>query len=83
MAAMPSNPKPRKPKVKDPEAKTKNAFKVFDLDNDGYITKEEFLNISKKANKKQVEAVFNKFDKDGDGKLDYQEFKPIMENTQK
>ena len=28
-------------------------FKIFDQDNDGYITKEEFLNISKKANKKQ------------------------------
>lgn len=35
-------------------AKAERAFKLFDKDNDGYITKEEFQKISKKLNKEQV-----------------------------
>ncbi len=38
-------------------------FKVFDKDNDGFITKDEFQKISKKLSKDQIEAVFAKFDK--------------------
>ena len=34
--------------------KAEMAFKVFDKDNDGYITKDEFQKISKKLNKDQV-----------------------------
>ena len=36
-------------------AKAERAFKLFDKDNDGYITKEEFQKISKKLNKEQVQ----------------------------
>ena len=35
-------------------AKAERAFKLFDKDNDGFITKEEFQKISKKLNKQQV-----------------------------
>ena len=35
-------------------AKAERAFRLFDKDNDGYITKEEFQKISKKLNKEQV-----------------------------
>ena len=35
-------------------AKAERAFKLFDKDNDGYITKEEFQKISKKLNKQQA-----------------------------
>ena len=34
--------------------KAERAFKLFDKDNDGYITKEEFQKISTKLNKEQV-----------------------------
>ena len=41
-------------------AKAERAFKLFDKDNDGYITKEEFQKISKKLNKQQARS--NKID---------------------
>ena len=37
-------------------AKAERAFKLFDKDNDGYITKEEFQKISKKLNKQQARS---------------------------
>ena len=64
-------------------AKAERAFKLFDKDNDGYITKEEFAKISKKLNREQVEAVFNKFDKDGDGVLSFEEFRTMLGNKDK
>jgi len=64
-------------------AKAERAFRLFDKDNDGYITKEEFGKISKKLNKDQVEAVFNKFDKDGDGVLSFNEFRSMLQNKDK
>merc|ERR1712045_682878 len=64
-------------------AKAERAFKLFDKDNDGYITKEEFAKISKKLNREQVEAVFNKFDKDGDGVLSFDEFRSMLQNKEK
>ena len=59
-------------------AKAERAFKLFDKDNDGYITKDEFQKISKKLNREQIEAVFNKFDKDGDGVLSFEEFRKML-----
>lgn len=59
-------------------AKAERAFKLFDKDNDGYITKEEFSKISKKLTKDQIEAVFKKFDKDGDGVLSFEEFRKML-----
>ncbi len=35
-------------------ARAERAFKLFDKDNDGYITKDEFQKISKKLSKEQV-----------------------------
>lgn len=64
-------------------AKAERAFKVFDKDNDGFITKEEFAKISKKLNKDQVDAVFNKFDKDGDGVLSFEEFRKMLNKDKK
>jgi len=59
-------------------AKAERAFKLFDKDNDGYITKEEFQKISKKLNKQQIEAVFKKFDRDKDGVLSFEEFQKMI-----
>ena len=64
-------------------AKAERAFKLFDKDNDGFISKEEFAKISKKLNREQVEAVFNKFDKDGDGELSFEEFKKMLNKDKK
>uniref|UniRef100_A0A0K2TNY7 EF-hand domain-containing protein n=1 Tax=Lepeophtheirus salmonis TaxID=72036 RepID=A0A0K2TNY7_LEPSM len=59
-------------------AKAERAFKLFDKDNDGFITKDEFQKISKKLSKDQIEAVFSKFDKDGDGVLSFEEFRKML-----
>lgn len=59
-------------------AKAERAFKIFDKDHDGYITKEEFSKISQKLNKTQIEAVFKKFDRDKDGVLSFEEFKKMI-----
>ena len=59
-------------------AKAERAFKLFDKDNDGYITKDEFQKISKKLNREQIEAVFAKFDRDGDGVLSFEEFRRML-----
>lgn len=59
-------------------ARAERAFKLFDKDNDGFITKDEFQKISKKLNREQIEAVFSKFDKDGDGVLSFEEFKKML-----
>ena len=64
-------------------AKAERAFRLFDKDNDGYITKDEFGKISKKLNRIQVEAVFKKFDKDGDGVLSFEEFRSMLTNKDK
>jgi len=63
---------------KEAIAKAERAFNIFDKDNDGYITKDEFAKMSKKLNKDQIEAVFSKFDKDGDGVLSFEEFKKML-----
>ena len=59
-------------------AKAERAFKLFDKDNDGFITKKEFQQISKKLNREQIDAVFTKFDKDGDGVLSFEEFRKML-----
>ena len=45
----------------------------------GYITKSEFIKLSKNLSREQVEKAFAKFDKDGDGRLDIKEFKKMMD----
>merc|ERR1719348_2362415 len=41
--------------------KTKTAFKLFDKNKDGFITRQEFLKVSKTLDAEQVEAVFARF----------------------
>merc|ERR1711953_700347 len=58
--------------------KAEMAFRLMDRNNDGYVTKQEMLNTTKKLTQKQIEAVFARNDKDGDGKLSKEEFKDMM-----
>ena len=75
-------------------SKAETAFKLFDKNRDGFITREEFTQVrspsqtwfstsskpqvSKKLSKDQIEAVFAKFDGNGDGKLSKEEFQQLM-----
>jgi len=60
--------------------KVDTAFRMFDKNRDGFITKDEFAQVSKTLSKEQIEAVFAKFDANKDGKLSKDEFKNLMEN---
>ena len=62
----------------DRAAKAEMAFKLYDRDKDGYITKSEFIKLSKNLTKEQIEKAFAKFDSDGDGRLNWEEFKKMM-----
>ena len=56
------------------------AFKVFDADGDGFITRDELVAIltrptSKRSHSKQeAEAIFAKADRNNDGRVDIDEF---------
>jgi len=65
------------------DQKAEMAFRIMDRNNDGYITKQEMLNTTKKLTQKQIEAVFARNDKDGDGKLSKEEFKDMMRKEKK
>lgn len=54
------------------------AFRLYDKDKDGYITKSEMEKLSKTLSKEQIDKVFARFDADGDGKLSYAEFRKMM-----
>uniref|UniRef100_A0A8D2ZQD3 Neuronal calcium sensor 1 n=1 Tax=Scophthalmus maximus TaxID=52904 RepID=A0A8D2ZQD3_SCOMX len=72
------------------DEKLRWAFKLYDLDNDGYITRDEMLNIvdaiyqmvgntvelpeEENTREKRVDRIFAMMDKNADGKLTLQEF---------
>jgi len=59
--------------------KAELAFHLFDSNKDGYVSKQEFKNMSRNLTKEQVDAVFDKNDGDGDGKMTKEEFQTFME----
>lgn len=72
------------------EEKLKFAFKVYDIDRDGYLSNGELFIVLKMmvANNLQddqlqqlVDKTIMEADKDGDGKLSFTEFKTIVEST--
>ena len=79
----------------DKSQKTETAFKLFDRNKDGYISRDEFtkvenifvyclklflkFQVSKKLTPSQIQAVFAKFDANGDGRLSMEEFRQMMD----
>lgn len=64
------------------------AFKVYDIDQDGYISNGELFQVLKtmvgnNLTDKQLQQIVDKTilyaDKDGDGKISYEEFVPVRE----
>ncbi|KTG33080.1 hypothetical protein cypCar_00004050 [Cyprinus carpio] len=80
----------RKTYFTEKEVQHDGAFKLYDLDNDGYITRDEMLNIvdaiyqmvgntvdlpeEENTPEKRVDRIFAMMDKNADGKLTLQEF---------
>ncbi|KAL6525033.1 hypothetical protein OROMI_030626 [Orobanche minor] len=60
------------------------AFKVFDLDGDGYISSEELkstlsrLGLLDKNNGRDCTDMISEYDENSDGVLDFEEFKNMM-----
>ena len=64
-------------------ASIRKAFKEFDKNGDGFITKKEFKKVVQKRNgvrisAEQLDVMLKDADKNGDGKIDYDEFVLIM-----
>ena len=72
------------------EEKLKFAFKVYDIDRDGYISNGELFivlkmmvgsNLKDQQLQQIVDKTIMEADKDGDGKISFQEFAAMVENT--
>lgn len=72
------------------EEKLKFAFKVYDIDRDGYISNGELYivlkmmvgnNLKEEELQQIVDKTIMEADKDGDGKISFEEFTYMVENT--
>lgn len=72
------------------EDKLKFAFKIYDIDRDGYISNGEMFlvlkmmvgnNLEDSQLQQLVDKTIIKADKDKDGKVSFEEFKGMIENT--
>jgi len=72
------------------EEKLKFAFKVYDIDRDGYISNGELFivlkmmvgsNLKDQQLQQIVDKTIMEADKDGDGKISFEEFKAMVEGT--
>ncbi|KAK4767019.1 hypothetical protein SAY86_014770 [Trapa natans] len=72
----------RKMKETEADDELKEAFQVFDKDQDGYISPEELrrvmLNLGEKLTDEEVEMMVKEADLDGDGQINYKEFIRMM-----
>ncbi|KAF2672602.1 putative CNB1-calcineurin B, regulatory subunit [Microthyrium microscopicum] len=72
------------------EEKLKFAFKVYDIDRDGYISNGELFvvlkmmvgsNLKDQQLQQIVDKTIREADLNGDGKIDFHEFQAMVENT--
>merc|ERR1719201_1952535 len=72
----------RKMKDTDPEEELIEAFKVFDRDEDGFISAGELrssmMNLGEKLTDAEVDEMIREADMDGDGQINYDEFVKMM-----
>ena len=73
----------------DPEEKMRTSFRIFDVNRNGKICKNELENLRKlfgdgenepetEETWEMINKIMKKFDEDGDGVLNYQEFSKLM-----
>ncbi|KAL9641573.1 hypothetical protein ABK040_013493 [Willaertia magna] len=70
----------------DAEDEIREAFKVFDKNNDGFISHEELKHmmqsIGENLSDREVNAMMKQADKDGNGLIDYEEFLKMFTQLQ-
>lgn len=66
----------------DSDEELREAFKVFDKDQNGYISAAELrhvmINLGEKLTEEEVELMIKEADTDGDGQVNYEEFVRMM-----
>ncbi|KAK9360274.1 hypothetical protein V1504DRAFT_455471 [Lipomyces starkeyi] len=72
----------RKMKDTDSEEEIKEAFRVFDRDNNGYISSTELrhvmTSIGERLTDEEVDLMIKEADTNNDGRIDYNEFVQLM-----
>merc|ERR1712194_223965 len=72
----------KKMKTSDIKDKLIDAFKVFDVDHDGFITPDELMSamahLGEDLNQSEIEEMIKEADIENDGKLDFDEFSKMM-----
>ena len=67
----------------DANAELREAFYMYDMNNDGYITKEEFRTTMKtlgeNLTEEEVDAMMSQADTNGDGKISMEEFIHLLQ----
>lgn len=75
----------RKMKDTDSEEEIREAFKVFDRDNNGFISSQELrhvmTSIGEKLTDEEVDMMIKEADANGDGRIDYNEFVQLLVST--
>ena len=71
-----------KPSKDDPDRELREAFKVFDADGSGSISKSEMKKLMKKLGQTlsdaELDAMMDEVDTDKNGEIDFEEFKNMM-----
>ncbi|KAK3786192.1 hypothetical protein RRG08_020335 [Elysia crispata] len=74
-----------KPTPEEFGSEMREAFEMFDTDNNGYIDAEEFktfmMTLGDQMTEEQVSEMMKEVDTNGDGKIDYKEFCTHMMNS--
>lgn len=73
-----------KKKNEDPDKELMDAFKVFDADSSGTISRKELKKLMKQLGQKlsdqELDAMMEEVDTDKSGEIDFEEFKAMMQN---
>ena len=72
----------QKNKESDPEIEIINTFQIFDIDNNGLISKENLFHIIRTFGEtltdEEIQEIITEADVDGDGYINYEEFVRMM-----
>jgi len=72
------------PKTPREDARLLAAFKIYDINNDGYITKQELQTVmeqcGEKLSDKEAQTMIDQADTDHDGRVNYREFINMMKD---
>jgi calmodulin len=73
----------RKMKDVDTEEEMMEAFKIFDKDGNGFVSKDDIKTamdqLGEKLKPEELDEIMKDWDEDGDGQLNYEEFKCMMQ----